>query len=177
MTGDTLITVVAIFLAAIIMFIFPLMTITDSNDDIAQTAVQVSTVEAVNRVTSKGVLDLQTYDALVQEISATGNLYDIEIEIQRKDENPGKKTAQVQQDKIGETTYYTVYTTQILEELRNAPNLMNLKEGDIITIRIKNTNTTIGQMFKATILSITGDNTYTIYAEHTGIVTTNGAAS
>ena len=38
--GDSLITVVAIFLAAILMFIFPLMSLAERTDDISQLAVQ-----------------------------------------------------------------------------------------------------------------------------------------
>ena len=37
--NDTLITIVGIFLAAILMFVFPLMTIADRNDDVAKQAV------------------------------------------------------------------------------------------------------------------------------------------
>ncbi len=35
--GDTLITVVAIFLAAVLMFVFPLMSISERNDDYSTT--------------------------------------------------------------------------------------------------------------------------------------------
>ena len=34
--GDSAMTIAAIFLAAILMFIFPLMTMADKNDDVAQ---------------------------------------------------------------------------------------------------------------------------------------------
>ena len=41
-------TIIAIALAGILMFVFPLMTIADRNDDIAQQAVQKKTVEFVD---------------------------------------------------------------------------------------------------------------------------------
>ena len=34
--GDTLITVIAIVLAAVLMFVFPLMTMSDRTDDVSQ---------------------------------------------------------------------------------------------------------------------------------------------
>ena len=46
--SDTLITVIAIFLAAILMFVFPLMTVSNTQDDISQVAVQSLVAEFVN---------------------------------------------------------------------------------------------------------------------------------
>ena len=45
--NDTLVTIIAIFIAAILMFVFPLMTIADREDDITQQAVQQETVECM----------------------------------------------------------------------------------------------------------------------------------
>ena len=88
--GDTLITVIAIFLAAVLMFVFPLMSISDRNDDISQLSIQTETVEFVNNVRTTGKLTPSNYDAFVKKLSATGNSYDVEIEIKRLDENPGE---------------------------------------------------------------------------------------
>ena len=52
--GDSLITIVAIFLAAILMFVFPLMSISDRNDDVSLLAVQTETVEFVDNIRSTG---------------------------------------------------------------------------------------------------------------------------
>lgn len=171
--SDSAMTVLAIFLAAILMFIFPLMSVSERNDDIAQMAVQTSTTEFVDQARTKGVLTLDNYDAFVQEISATGNSYEIGIEIQRMDENPGKKLAQAASDKIGENIYYSIYTSQI-EDLLETDEKVNLNEGDIITVTVKNTNQTIGQMFKNFFYSIGGTNTSQIEAQHSGVVTSSG---
>ena len=48
--GDSLITIVAIFLAAILMFVFPLMTLAERTDDISSLAVQTATKEFVDGV-------------------------------------------------------------------------------------------------------------------------------
>lgn len=177
--GDSLITVVAIFLAAVLMFVFPLMSISERNDDISQLSVQTETVEFVDNIRATGKITQNNYDNFVQKLAATGNSYDIEIEVKVLDENPGKKSAQTATDKIGENVYYSEYTAQILEELRKANSgkisgVKMLKEGDIVSVSVKNTNTTIAQMLKNFFYSISGNDTYQIEAQHAGVVMTNG---
>ena len=46
--SDSLITIVAIFLAAILMFVFPLMSVAERGDDISQLSVQTATNEFVD---------------------------------------------------------------------------------------------------------------------------------
>ena len=48
--GDSLVTIIAIFLAAILMFVFPLMALSERTDDISQLAVQTGTTEFVDNV-------------------------------------------------------------------------------------------------------------------------------
>ncbi len=175
--GDTLITVVAIFLAAVLMFVFPLMAVSERSDDISQLAVHTSTVEFVDKVRSTGKLTLDDYDKFVQTVSSTGNSYEVELEIKILDENPGIKTTQTNIDKIGENVYYTEYTSQILKKLTedNGRGRINLKEGDIVSVNVKNTNKTISQLLRGFFYSISGNDTYQISAKHAGIVTVNGS--
>ena len=140
--GDTLITIVAIVLAAVLMFVFPLMTVSDRGDDISQLAVQNTTVEYVDSIRTTGKLSLQDYTKFVQTINATGNSFDVEIELKVLDENPGKKAAQTEVEKIGENIYYTMYTSQIMEQINPDPTTypdgrtLALKEGDIISVDV-----------------------------------------
>lgn len=174
--GDTLITIVAIFLAAVLMFVFPLMSISERNDDIAELGVQTATVEFVDDIRQTGKITRSDYDAFVQTLAATGNSYDVEMEVKVLDENPGKKTAQTSGDKIGENIYYSEYTTQILDKIEtSSAKTMKLKEGDMISVNVKNTNTTIGQMLKNFFYSISGNDSYKIEGSHSGVVMTNGS--
>ena len=176
--GDTLITVIAIALAAVLMFVFPLMTMSDRTDDVAQLSVETATTEFVDNVRTTGKLTLDNYSKFVENISSTGNSYDVEMEIQVLDENPGKKTTQAEATKIGENVYYSMYTSQILDELDNSrTGTKTLKEGDIFSTSVKNTNTTMSQQLKNFFYTVTGNDTYTIAAEHAGIVTANGAGN
>lgn len=171
--GDTLITVIAIFLAAILMFVFPLMSISERNDDISLLAVQTATVEFVDNICSTGKITLENYKNYIQTLSATGNSYDVEMSVKVLDENPGKKGAETDVTKIGENVYYSIYTSQIEEEL-NTSLQKKLKEGDIVSVSVKNTNTTIAQILKNFFYSISGNDTYSIEASRSGVVMTNG---
>lgn len=174
--GDSLITVVAIVLAAVLMFIFPLMSVSERNDDIAQLSVQTATAEFVNDVRNTGKLTEDNYNKFIDTLSATGNYYDIEVEIKRLDENPSKNPALGTSDKIGENLYYSEYTSQILEQLTKPENkgVIVLKQGDIISVRVKNTNKTIAQMLRSFFYSISGSDTYQISASQSGVVMANG---
>lgn len=170
--GDTLITITAIALAAILMFVFPLMTMSDRTDDVTNLAVQTSTTDFVDDVRTTGKLTMEKYSKFIENISSTGNTYDVEMELQVLDENPGKKTTQASASKIGEDVYYTMYTSQILESINSKP--LTLKEGDMFSASVKNTNTTLSQQLKNFLYSVTGNDTYTIAAQHAGMVTANG---
>ena len=178
--GDTLITVIAIVLAAVLMFVFPLMTMSDRTDDVSQLAVETATTEFVDDVRSTGKLSMDKYSRFVEDISATGNSYDVQMEAQILDENPGKKTTQAESTKLGENVYYTMYTSQIMDTINpssGTTKTLALKEGDIFSTSVKNTNSTLSQQLKNFFYSVTGNDTYTIAAEHAGIVTANGAGN
>lgn len=172
--SDTLITVIAIGLAAILMFVFPLMTMADRTDDVSQLSVETATTDFVDKIRFTGKITQANYNEFIEAITSTGNTYEVEIEIQVKDENLAKKKAQSQTDKIGENVYYSIYTSQIQEEMDANNGIYYCKEGDIIAVRVKNTNQTISQQLKNFFYTVTGNDSYTIAAEHAGVVTANG---
>lgn len=170
--NDTLMSVIAIFLAAILMFIFPLMSTADRTDDIAQQAVQTATTDFVDDIRSTGKITQDKYDSFVSTIAETGNSYDVEIEAQKLDASSRKKTAATAQSKVGENSYYSEYTSQIEDEIGKKGEY-DLKEGDLISVTVKNTNKTISQILKNFFYSTTGNNTYNIAAQNSGIVNVN----
>ena len=123
--GDSLTTIIAIFLAAILMFVFPLMALSERTDDISELSVKTATSEFVDNVRTTGKLTLEDYDKFMQTITSTGNSFNVEMEAQILDENPGVKTTQAETTKIGENVYYTLYTTQIEEKLAGDGNSKN----------------------------------------------------
>ena len=178
--GESLMTVVAIFVAAILMFVFPLMSVAERNDDISQLAVQTAVVEFIDRVSSTGKITASDYDGLVQTLGATGNTYSVDMEAKILDENPGKKVTWTDPNKVGENVYYSQYTSQILDQINNSdPNDSNtgvfyLKAGDIISVDVKNTNQTLSQLLRNFFYTVTGQDSYQVSAEHAKMVTANG---
>lgn len=175
--GDTLITVIAIALAAVLMFVFPLMTMSDRTDDVAQLTVETATTDFVDTIRTTGKITPDSYSTFMQNITSTGNTYDVEIEVQVLDENPGKKTTQTNRTTIGENVYYSIYTSQILDIVdpdNGTPRTYGLKEGDFVSVKVRNTNQTMSQQLKNFFYTVTGNDTYTIAAEHGGIVSATG---
>lgn len=172
--NDTVMTVVAIFLAATLMFMFPLMSTADRSDDISQQAVQTATTEFVDNIRSTGKITQDKYNSFVETIASTGNSFDVEMEVQVLDENASKKTTQASSSKVGENYYYSEYTSQIESEMASNKGTYKLKQGDIVSVTVKNTNKTISQILKNFMYKVTGNNTYNITASHSGIVNVNG---
>ena len=171
--SDTLITIIAIGTAVVLLFVFPLITVSDRSDDVAQLAVQTATTEFVDTVRSTGKITEKEYSSFIETISSTGNLYDVEMEVQIRDDNLGKKVSQAQSDKIGESVYYSTYTSQIEEEI-DKNKAYYCKEGDIISVKVHNTSKTISEQLQKFFYTVTGNDAYTISALHAGTVTANG---
>ena len=169
--GDSAMTVVAIFLAAILMFVFPLMTMADKKDDVSTLAVQTATDEFVNKIITTGKITQEDYDSFVTTLAATGNAYNVDITVQVLDDNPAKKTTTVTAT-IGDNVYYVMYTTQVLESINGS--VLNLKEGDIVSVNVENTNITIAEQLRNFFYRVTGNNSITIAGAASKMVTTNG---
>ena len=174
--GDSFVTIIAIFLAAILMFVFPLMSISERTDDVSQLSVQTATTEFVDKVRTTGKLTLDDYDKYVQTITSTGNSFEVSMQAQILDENPGVKTTQAEVTKIGENLYYNKYTSQVEEEL-NSKGRITLKEGDIVSVTVKNTNKTISQMLRNFFYMVSGNESYQISAQQAGVVAVNGSTN
>ena len=173
--SDTLITIIAILLAAILMFVFPLMSVAERGDDMSSLTVQTATTEFVDNSRAIGKITIGNYQKLVNTIEATGNTYDIEMEVKVLDENVGKKSAWTNGTVIGENIYYSVYTSQITDVIQNGTGVYNMSEGDIFSVSVKNTNRTMAQTIRNVFYSISGRDTYQIAAQHSGIVTATGS--
>lgn len=170
---DILISIFAIVLSVILMFIFPLLTMSDRTDDVSQLAVDIATTEFVDEVRTTGKITESSYNKFTSNLGATGNTYNIELEVSIKDENPGRKMTSNQPSDIGENSYYSVYTSQIIDVINNNGEYI-LKEGDVFSASVKNTNQTISQQLKNFFYTVIGKDTYIIAASHAGLVTATG---
>lgn len=177
--SDSLITIVAIFLAAVLMFVFPLMSIAERSDDIAELTAQTAVSTFVDTVRSTGKITISDYNTMMSSLESTGNTFDIEIEVKVLDENVGKKSAWTNGSVIGENIYYSVYTSQIMNYLTDNSGddsgVYLLKEGDIISVSAKNSNKTLAQTIRGIFYSISGNGTYSIAAQSSGLVSATGS--
>lgn len=89
--SDTLITVVAIVLAAVLIFVVPVMTMADRFDATTQASVEAETAEFVEDVRTTGKLTRERYNKFLENLSSTGYTYDVNMEFKIQDENPGKR--------------------------------------------------------------------------------------
>lgn len=179
-SGNTTTTIIAIVVAGILIFIVPMATLTSRVDNVTQENVKLIVAETVTDIQNTGILTKAKYQDLENQLAATGNVYDVEIEIMHLDENPGKKTAQANYTKIGENVYYSDYTTQILNQLgignenSNSNGTITLKEGDRISITVKNQNNTTAQTLIGSLLGFSNDGEYAIFASSSGMINVNG---
>lgn len=165
-------TVIAICVSAALLFVAPLVTLTTRNDNVVQENVKLMVNEFVIDVQNTGKLTMEKYQDLESKLVATGNTYNIDIELQYLDENPGKKTTQANYTKIGENVYYSEYTTQVLNQLKN--NDIVLKEGDRIVVNVTNENSTAAQTLKSSFLSYSNEGENAITAGSSGMINVNG---
>lgn len=167
---DILISIFAIVLSVILMFIFPLMTMSDRTDDVSQMTVDIATINFVDEVRTTGSITQDLFYKFLDNLGSTGNTYNIELEVKIKDENPGRIMTMTSDPDVGENVYYSVYTSQIEELIKNDGEY-KLKEGDIFSVSVKNTNQTISQQLKNFFYTVVGKDTYIIAASHAGLVT------
>ena len=173
--SDTLMSIIGIFLAIIIMFVFPLMELAGKGDEVSQTVVEVAVADFVNTVATTGQITWSDYNELVQKLYSTGNSFDIQIEAQILDDNPRRATTTASSDVLGEYRYYSVYTNTILSELEKSENSKyQLKNDDYIIVSVKNTNTTMGTQLKNLLYNLIGKDTYTIGTSSSALVLNTG---
>lgn len=173
--NDTLVTIIAIFIAAILMFVFPLMTIADRNDDVAAQAVQQKTIEFVDKVRNVGAITQADLTEYKEKIGSLGHTFSTSMEVKKIDDNVGKKTTWTTSTVVGENVYYSVYTDTIEQQVYSSSGKYPLKEGDIIAVSSVNTDTTIAQSLRNVFYAIAGKGTYQISGSHSGVVQNNGS--
>jgi len=163
------ITIIGIVIGAILMFVVPLMSVAERNDDIAQSLAQTATAEFGNKIAISGVINASDYYEYEQKLLSAGNIYEITIEIQHLDENFGKKQSTTSGDLVGENQRYsTFYSNGIPEEG------IKLKKGDNVIITFKNTSPTMARTLRNSFYKIIGSGTIDIGGSYSTMVVNDG---
>ena len=136
--GDTLMVIIVILAAVIILVVFPLLIMADNAEDSLQATLQTELDKFTSEIANKKCLTSEDLSKLVEKIS-NPNTYDVAVEIQKLDENIGKKTIQVNSKVQGENVYITMYHSQVMDQL-NSKGKIDLNSGDTITVKATSLN-------------------------------------
>ena len=168
---DSMISIIAIIIAAVIMFLVPMMLISDRVDDISQLSIQTNTAEFVNEVIKSGKITDAQYQKFVTRLYSTGNTYEIDMEVKVLDENTAKR--ETTGLTIGNNTTYSIFTSQVEDIISNDGALL-LKQGDAISVTIKNSSRTISQSLKSFFFNTTSSDLQIVAATASGTIAING---
>ncbi len=175
MHTDSLITIVAIFIAAILIFIFPLLGLAGNTDKVSQLSVQSATVKFVDDSGTIGKITWPNYNEFVSSVNANGGKWDIQLEVKKIDENVGKKSTMLSGTVIGENVYYSENNAQIFAIMEEGGDdgVYNMNEGDILSATVKLDSSTLSDSLRSMFYSVTGNNASQTIAQHSRMVTAN----
>ena len=176
-----MISIIAIIVSSIIMFFSPLILIADRSDDISQLLAQTATSEFVNEVVTSGKITTENYQRFVSSLQSSGNTYEIDMEVKILDDTTSKLVTQANPSKIGNNSYYSLFTSQIEDKIgissqnttNNRTGKIILKQGDGISVTVKNNSKTLSQVLKSFYYSTTTGDLHIIAASSSGTI--NGA--
>lgn len=173
--SDTVMTITGIVIAVLIMFMIPVIAIAGQHDEIAQTTVETVVADFVSTVSEQGKITEFDYEKLVEKLNATGNVYDVQIEVQLKDDNPERKSVTSTSDsKVkGDNVSYSVYSNNITNKIIEEKEY-KLKKDDYVLVTATNVNVTIGSQFKNFFYKIVGKEVTTIGASKGATITNSG---
>lgn len=180
---DTVISIIGIIAASIIMFVAPLILISDRSDDVSQLLAQTATSEFVNEVVKTGKITVDNYQRFISSLQSSGNTYDVNMEVKILDETTSKAVTEKNPTAIGNNTYYSIYTSQVEDKLgisaqiteNNRTGQLVLKQGDLISVTVKNSSQTLSQTLKSFYSNATSGNLQIIAANSSGTININGA--
>lgn len=179
---DTTISIIGIIIASILMLVVPLILIADRADDVSQLIVQTRTAEFVNEIVKSGKITNDQYQKFLSQLLSSGNTYEVDMEIKVLDENTAKRVTDNDNTKIGNNTYYSIFTSQIEDIIAKSGEDLNnniegkilLKQGDVISVTVKNNSKTLSQSLKSFYYNIVGSDIHIITATASGTIAING---
>lgn len=160
--------IVAVFIAVILLFGYPLYQQAQRQDKLTQFVVQTTVTEFVDAVRTKGYITPDMYLEFNRKLGATGNQYDIQMEHLHKRYNPlytdpGNPTT----FKDDFDTYFNGYYTKDImgtlfpdnsepsdSKTRRYPKLSGddpgdpMSVGDFFTVKVKNVNRTMATILR-----------------------------
>ena len=175
--------IIGIFVSAILMFIVPLFLIADRSDDVSQLVAQTSTNEFVNEVIKSGTITSDNYQRFTSTLFSSGNTFDIDLEVKILDKTTSKVVTDKDSREIGNNSYYSLYTSQVEDKIglsstsegNNKYGKLILKQGDQVSVTVRNSSKTLSQTLKNIYYNITGTDIHIIVAAASWTVAINGS--
>ncbi len=127
----------SILLVVILLYVIPIMHTFERQDDITYSVVYTETHKFIDSVRDLGYMTDTMYNELKKKISATGNLYQIELEHYKKQYVPvyDDKTHQFLEEY---TIVYDGTYTENIEEVLSSSGSYSMDIGDFVYIEVKN---------------------------------------
>lgn len=167
---DIAITIIVIIIAAILLFVFPLLATAENKNEVDLAYVQSAATDFVNENATRGVITIESIDTLKQKLAITGNAYDVNIEVNRKTDDVGKKSSWTSGTNIGEGAFFTYQGTQIYDQLERTGEF-RLNTGDTLTVKLENSNKTLAANLKSALLGVSESSKAEITASASALVT------
>lgn len=157
---DSIGKIFAVFLAVAILFVYPIINMYEQQDISNRQYVMTETAKFVDSIRNIGYITPNMYREYSQSLSATNNLYKIEMEHSHRVYDP------VFDDPTDITTYHDDYNTyfmgyfsdEILDvlfpESGGEGGKYYMSEGDYILVKISNSSKTIATKAKELIFSV-----------------------
>lgn len=179
---DTTLDVIGILISAILLFFVPLFLVANRADEVSQLVAQTATSEFINEVIRDGKITSDSYQRLNTALVSSGITFDIDLEVKILDETTSKIVTDKDEEKIGNNSYYSIYTSQIEDKLgrdsedsNNKQGKIILKQGDQVSVTVKNNSKTLSQTLKSIYYNVIGDDEHIIVATSAGTVAINGS--
>lgn len=175
-TNNTLLTFIVIAIAGVVLFVFPIMTISEKNDTMALERIQAETTAFVDKVANEGEITEESLNAFETAIGSV-KPSSAQIEIQQLDENVGKKTGFSSSSVIGQNVYYSIYDESVRETISQNGKIP-LKQGDLVSVEVGlSSSGSFAEGFRSAIYGITGNGSYERAARAVSEVKKNGSTN
>jgi len=173
--GDSLSKIVAIILAVFLLFIYPISNMFERQDDISRIFVLAETTKLVDSVRNLGYITPNMYLEFTNNLAATNNTYDIQMEHRSKRYDPvydDPTIAATFRDSFN-VNYTAYFTEDILEKLfTGSPSpekIYTFSKGDYFVIKVRNKNKTMATKIQEMLYAV-GLSTEKIVIRYGGMI-------
>lgn len=148
--GDSLSKIVSLIIAGILIFIVPIVHMFNQQDDISRLYVVNKTIDFADAMRNLGYVTQDMYEDYTRSLSATNNVYSIQLEHYNKRLIPNyDDPRQIMSFQGSYTVHYQLFINrEIMSELSSSNETYYFKTGDYITVKVVNSNKTLGTKIK-----------------------------